>query len=260
MVGAKAGATVVATDRSRGNANGKGVIGATARCGKGRVMALAVDETWRWRFQEAYDEKNLPAQVYRDFWGQAVRWLGIPAERPGLRLLLPKKEFSAGEEVTVRTQLPDENLEPRPGAKVSVEVTPEGSEPISVAMSAVPGEKGVFRGAVPSLAIGSYAVKAASEALEASDGVTVEEPTMEAERTARDAALLADVARLSGGRSVDLSEADKGPGWIAGIEYADRRGFREVGEATLWDAWSVLALLLGLLVIEWDLRRRAGIL
>lgn len=260
VLGAKPGATVLATHPSRGNANGNWVICATARCGKGRVLALAVDETWRWRFQEAYDEKNLPAQVYRDFWGQAVRWLGIPAERPGLRLLLPKKEFSAGEEVIVRAQLLDENLEAKPGAKVSVEVTTEGGQPIAVEMSAAAGEKGVFRGAVPSLAIGSYAVKATSEAIQDTDVVSIEEPAMEAERTARDAALLADVARLSGGRSVDLAEADQVPGWIAGIEYADRRGFREVGEAELWDAWSVLALLLGLLTIEWALRKRAGIL
>ncbi len=279
--GAKPGATVLAIHPTkRGADGGASVVAATARYGKGRVMALTVDETWRWRFDEAYDAKNVPARVYRDFWGQVVRWLGVPPERPGLRLLLPKKELAAGEDLMLRAQLLDEGLEPREGYRLRAEISRDGEAPVSLEMTPEGGTgsgtgtgtgtdrgSGIFKAVLPAPPIGSYEVRvlaesaAAGETLEDRDVLSVEEPTVELERVARNDATLAEIARLSGGRVAEPAAAAADvPGLIAAIDYEGRRSFREVKEAELWDAWSVLVLLLLVLAVEWLARRRAGIL
>ncbi len=97
--------------------------------GKGQVLALAVDTTWRWQMlRRRGDERaNLPEgpDYYRTFWGNAVRALApdprLTPERP--QIARPRQDASVGEVVTLSTRLVDRTYRPIRQADLVVRVT-----------------------------------------------------------------------------------------------------------------------------------------
>lgn len=81
--------------------------------------------------------------------------------------------------------------------------------------------------------------------------VNVIPDTREFASTAANRELMAELARLGGGK---LLEGDPGT-WLIAV---DPRGSRiiEYGRRAVWDRWWVMSLLLVLLTLEWGLRRR----
>jgi hypothetical protein len=70
-----------------------------------------------------------------------------------------------------------------------------------------------------------------------------------------DRAGLQALAERSGGRYFDLADADKLPEAIA----RSRPLVTEPGEATLWDRWAVLILVVLLLGAEWLARKTSDL-
>jgi uncharacterized membrane protein len=265
--GPKPGTSVLAVHPTRGNSAGNWIVAATARYGKGRTMALTVDETWHWRFHKAYERQNVPGDLYRHFWGQVVRWLGIPSERPGLRIILPRKHFATGEEARVRAQLLGEDREPLDGFKVTLTITPpQGDKKIVKTMTPDDSLRGGYAVVLEPAADGVYALEARAERETGGKTFTdtgeiwIEKPEAEILKVECNVPLLRDIAKISKGRYFDLSESGRIVRHIADLEYEEKRAFREVGEAEIWDAWSVLVLLLAIASLEWYFRKRAGIL
>ena len=92
------------------------------------------------------------------------------------------------------------------------------------------------------------------------DILVVRPPTVEIERVARDGAVLAALGQATGGAYTEVSGLDGVARRIQGVSIEEDERFRRLGESEIWDAWSVLALILFLVFLEWYWRRKAGIL
>jgi hypothetical protein len=234
----------------------------TMRYGAGRIVYIATDEVWRFRYGrgEEYVER---------FYLQLIRLLGRESvSRSGraavLEVIPPRVQI--GQAARVRVELVDQSLTEAggtgPGTSMRVRIAPEpaadgssGGGGAEVTLrSEGPGSR-VFVGAwVPSTP-GRFGAQAIATILDGQDvraQVEAFDASDELRRPEADHTFLEMVARQSGGAV--LKEAD-----LARLgSILPRREVRVVSpskEETLWDRSIWLLLLAGLVGAEWVLRR-----
>jgi uncharacterized membrane protein len=98
---------------------------AVKEAGKGRVMSLGVDSSWRWSFSEAVEGSG--NQAYLRFWKNSLRWLvADPEDRPVA--ISPSRENALiGEELLLQAKVRDVSYEPVPEATIVGNIqTPKG--------------------------------------------------------------------------------------------------------------------------------------
>lgn len=248
------------------------------RFGAGRVIYVATDEIWRYRFGRGED---LPER----FWMQLIRLLGREAVgragKPAIIDVSPVRP-QAGQPARVTVTLLDQSLIDASPPGLTLRVAPEaggaadagsstlalkpGEAPASGGESPrrdgatatasgrrtysttwVPDRAGVFQLSTLDAILASLGPTAAPTAR-----VQVTQPDDELRRPETNHALLAEVASATGGRVLTAAEL----GTLG--EILPRREIRQVGVAeqhTLWDTPLALMLALGLLAIEWIGRR-----
>ena len=160
VTGAKPGADVLAVHPSElGGADPMPVL-AVHHYGTGRVMALAADTTWKWKFRMA--TRGLDSPYYR-FWRQSMRWLAAPEDdadaRQGDRVVgwADRFAYEPGEHVGLKVRVKDAGGGPEPDATVTVRISypvpvkragPGGAETAetsaSLRLEPVAGESGLY--------------------------------------------------------------------------------------------------------------------
>jgi hypothetical protein len=268
---------------------GAAALVTTMRFGAGRVVYVASDEIWRWRFGrgEDYPER---------FWLQLIRLLGREsAGRAGRSMLLSASPARAevGQPVRVRAELLDQGLIDGAGSTLAVRITrvgelrgageaqaeqaenaDAGAGPAAVDLtlrggaagarrgeggaggSVVQGEKPAFVGAWVPAERGTYRIDAVDPLLPEGARASVEVEVFladdELRQPASDHAALAELARETGGQvlaAADLARLD---------QLLPRRDLRIAlapDEHPLWDTPLALIALLTLLTAEWVGRR-----
>lgn len=203
--------------------------------GRGRVAALGVTETWRWRM-----EAGLPAE-HREFWRGLVDWLA--SAPPGTSTQVDKSLGVVGSPVAVTVYggdaSPGEVTLTRPdGAAERLPLVPDSTRPGVLRTAFVPAAAGVHR-----LATDVDGVSAAFRAVPYTGAVAIEGPW----------AQLALLAGRSGGGAV--------PADSLRAEVARRTG-PTVDSAGAWrwitDPRLLFLLLLGFAGTEWTIRRLRG--
>ena len=222
--------------------------------GAGKVLFHATDETWRWRYRgnERY---------YARYWKQTVRWLSrakLAEADDKVALTTDRREYEQGESVWLRANFVDERLAPAEddGVTAAIELPDGGTERIVLRRTS--NRRGAFQAALDRPAPGAYRawivvpeLKTGRPAVE----FTVSPPATEFARTRMDAVAMRRVAELSGGRFFDLESADR----LASLLPPGRRTpVATLPPTPFWNRWPVLTLFLGLLVVEWGLRKRCG--
>lgn len=258
---AKPGATVLLRHPTDGNTYGKRPIAVAGPVPRGNTFFLATDETWRWR--DTY------AETYMDpFWRNVVRYLAqgrLQRRNDLLELTLDKTQVETGDKVRVQLRVQDEELQPAVAAEQPIFLRDQRNPPERRVLRAVPGEPGVYQASftLPDAGAFSFLVFAnqnPADTVLAREDVLVRMPDKEMSDSSQDAELLRRVAAAShgadrSGRYVFLADA-------AGLaaEFAQRKA-AESREDTrtrpVWDSFWALLLVLGLLAVEWLLRKRA---
>lgn len=253
---AKPGARVLAFNAGQSNKYGPLVVFAVQQIGRGRTMAFTSDTTQSWgsQFHTRFGTTADKTLYYRRFWNQSVRWLAadrIRRKSGELKLNLDRNVAVPGESVDVRIPFP--STYPNAVATLKLGLPGEQAAPVELIRDDV-GRS--WHAQVPLKDRGEWIFTASlprtgldplfSHAL-----VNVVPDTREFASTAANRELMAELARLGGGR---LLEGDP-ESWTIAI---DPRGSRiiEYGRTAVWDRWWVMALLLFLLTLEWGLRRR----
>lgn len=112
--------------------NGEPVpILAVKEAGKGRVMSLGIDSSWRWSFSEAVEgEGNL---AYLRFWKNALRWLQADPEDLQIVVTPERENALIGQEMDIEIWVRDTSYSSLEGVLVDGYVqTPSGKQiPIS---------------------------------------------------------------------------------------------------------------------------------
>ncbi len=229
-------------------------LAATQYYGKGEVLFLGFDETWRWR-------DNTGDRLTARFWGQVAAQLGLPHLLGNARrtqLELERGGAVLGRVGSVKARLLDRQYEPvrRPLVRatlVNLDATDPNTRSREVLLKRVPGQPGEYRGALPNDAAGRHELRvAAADSLEAGSlPYRVElPPRHEMEQLGLADEALRAAAAASGGayyREEDLHR-------LADAVEARPAPFVQRQEILLWNPLA-LVLFVALITAEWVLRK-----
>lgn len=228
------------------------------RYGAGRVLYLAGDETWRWRYKTA-------DLWHQRIWNQIARSVmarSFSVSSEFLSVDTGPVSYQPGQAVEVRIRLQDAAGKPAVSATVDALVWRGGQVAAVVSLQADDNVPGIYRGRVTGLPAGDYEVSVqaagySAEALQARSSFTV---TATAAAELRDGSanegLLRQVAEAGGGQFLREEDLRRLPEILS--VYTDGRIVES--DTLLWQSyWWFLSILL-LLTMEWLLRRRAGLM
>lgn len=232
------------------------VVLAFQRYGRGKSMALAVQDTWLWQMDHTV---SLEDQSHETFWRQLLRW--AVAETPDPVEAAPEREsVEAGETVAVTATVRDAGFLEVNGAAVTAQLTTPAGDVRELPMTwsveedgkyvaeFAPGTDGIYEVHVQarrdSVALGS-----------ARTSVRVAPGMDEFRDPGQRRPLLERVAGETGGRYYTKDTAERLPEdlAVAGAGVVVRE------ERDLWDMPVLFLVLAGLLAGEWGLRRRRGL-
>jgi hypothetical protein len=218
---------------------------------QGRTLFIAIDETWRWRYHygDRYHER---------FWRNSIRWLALGRLKSGdrrFRLETPRTSYHLDERVSLEARVLDEDF--RPSEKPVQEISWAGPDgrPRMLQLSAVPDHPGVFRGALQLDRPGVYRawIDEAGERVATVD-FEVTLPSRETANPAPDPDAMRGLAAATGGRAVPLARMADLAEEFPGDEQRREPISSRLDDA--WDRWATLIAALGLLSLEWILRKR----
>lgn len=230
--------------------------------GRGKVLALATDQSWRLRYR-------VGDTLHHRFWGQIIRWgLGerLRDGTPQLRVGTDRITYAPGEPVRVLARVLDEQFAAVDNARLTATLRSVAggvtSEVTRVNLEYRVGSQGIYEaGLPPRSAVGQYLVtlerRGGAEQAPVTTGffVTTTRRPLEMVRVNATREVVDELARWSGGRVVGPAEAS------AMVEAFGEgsRTVREPLEIPLWNRPWLLMLLAGLIAVEWILRKMRGL-
>ena len=234
----------------------------TRNYGAGRVLYLASDETWRWRYKAA-------DTYHQRIWNQLAKFVmprPFATSDEYLSVDTGPVSYQMGDSADIRIRLLGLDGKPATDATVDALVWKDGRVVSTASLTGDPDVPGIYRGNSGALADGDYevSVRAAGfsdEALKARGRFVVLPPeSVELSNTACNEELLQQIASESGG--VYLREEQIGE--LSALLSPLSSGRVVESDDSLFEnkPWSYgwLAAIVMLLTLEWFLRKRAGLL
>lgn len=272
---AKPGAVVLAEDPSSFNSYGPRLVLAVQNVGKGRSMAFTSDTTRSWGrdFETIWGERindslplvenNCDRRYYRQFWVNAVRWLAagrIFRTNNPVTLELAQSGCLPGERVAANVKVRDNAFKTISTADVSLLLSSDGrtNPPVKATFDSASQS---FTADLMTPRSGDFLVTAIASGKAQKLGedhqlLVCESGDRELADLRARPELMANLARLSGGKS--LSVAQSGGSDMASLFGTPPPETVETRRSPLWDRWWWLGLVLVLLTTEWVTRRLNG--
>lgn len=248
----KPGATALLTG-SAGTAGARQVILAHQRYGRGKALALPVQDSWHWQMHADISVEDM---TYETFWRQMLRWLVSDVSEP-VSIAAEGGEVSPGETVNLLAEVRDSAYLKVNGGEVVARVTSPSGAPIDVPLRWAVERDGEYRGSFVADEEGTYSVRAESRSgdtkISLSDSAFVQVAESEAEffDAAMRAPLLQRIARETGGRFYRPDEVGRLPEDLA----LSQSGATVLEQKELWDMPALFLLLGTLVAAEWGYRR-----
>lgn len=254
------GTTVLAehpTDKTLDNKTPQPLI-AVRRYGKGQVIFVGFNETWRLR--RKYGEQH-----YRQFWGQMIHRLGLShalGSQKRFVVRTDRPQYQADDKVTLTVEAYDANFEPLneetfPDKRLKAELFRPGrlgegrdaAQPITISQL----REGVFETRLPVFDSGEYRVSVTDPVTKEPAEVFFQVTSVSAERRSavRNVALQSQLAATTGGKSYSLETASQ---FLKDFQPQERT---EVSVQTIeiWHTWFCFTLVVVLMLGEWLIRK-----
>lgn len=230
----------------------------TRAFGAGRVLYLASDETWRWRYKVA-------DIWHQRIWNQLAKYVmprpfAVSDEFVSLDTGSVRYDFGAA--VDVRARLLNLDGKPAINATVDALVWKDGRIVSTVSLNADADVPGIYRGRFGALPEGEYEVSVRASgyseaALKARSRFVVLPPESgEMTQTAANESLLKQIAADTGGAYLREENMSKLPELLKPLS----SGRVVVSDTLIWQSYWWFAAIVMLLTVEWVLRKRAGLL
>ncbi|TWT45658.1 hypothetical protein RAS1_20860 [Phycisphaerae bacterium RAS1] len=237
--------------------------------GAGRTAFLGFNTTWRWR--------GTAERCFNQFWVQVVRYLS-QARREAVSkrgtISLDRATIFVGDYVTVEARVLDPQYNPWHEPQVEATLKSGDAAERATLLSAIPGREGWFAGRVLFDHEGSTLIRvklpggegrpenSADERPEAGPAaltkrVLVQQPDYELRALRMREDVLRELALQTGGEFFTLDDAGGLPSLIKKASQTLRTPGPKLAQ---WDRGWVLAVLAGLLAVEWWVRRRNHLL
>jgi len=224
--------------------------------GRGQVLYLGVEETWRWLFNKQ-DEKDFFAR----FWGQAVYRIGLSRDlgEKQAQLMLDQPDPVKNRPATVYARLYDENFQPLKDKEVRATLehvnAPPGvplADPKTVVLHLVPGQDGLYQAPLANDREGRFALnlQPVTGARARLDYQVTVPLTDEMAQIGLQAGPLAEAAEASGGafyREEDLHR-------LLGRLQKKTVDYEVRYPVSPWN-WLGLLAFVGLVTLEWLVRK-----
>jgi hypothetical protein len=232
---------------------------AIRRFGKGEVVYLAFNETWRLR--RKYGER-----YYRQFWGQMIHRLALShalGTQKRFVVRTDRQRYQVDDRVLLTVEAYNEDFEPLAAEKLAERrlegelVLPEATGSGSVRPISLPELRdGIFETRVPVFTSGEHRVRVKDPVSGEFAAVSFEVTALSAERRAavRNAALERELARATGGKTYDLETVGRFPDEVELPE----RSATTVRILTLWNTrlcFVAFGLAVALMLGEWLARK-----
>jgi hypothetical protein len=249
--GARPGAQVLALTASPGG-QGHPLI-AVQRYGQGRTMVFAGEASWRWRMMRPAADAT-----YDTIWRQAVRWLAASA--PGRVTIVPMAVSTPGTAEPVAIVVRNERFEAATDGDVTLTLTTPGGQTRTLAPALTEPREGRYGTTARFDEPGVYRLDAEARKGDRTLGVAtrlvlVGGADLEMSDPRVNEPVLQRVAEATGGTYLRPDEIARLSGLLEQAEAAP-----EVTEVRdLWhNLWTLLGII-GILAVEWVVRRRVGL-
>jgi len=223
------------------------------RLGPGKLLASAASPFWSWGFLSlGYGEEN---QSYARFVEGTVSWLTVRDDFEPVRVAPHKEVYSRGEPARFDGFAYDLGFRPITGAVGEVRLHPvdDGTE---IEMELQPSGDGRYVASFNSLAPGRYRWQATmrkeGNRLSEDEGeILIESFSIEEFDQSGDRATMAAVCRASGGNDYTFADFD------LAVQSLDLKpvAVKSRQEITVWNRHLLLLIFIGLLALEWVIRK-----
>lgn len=223
--------------------------------GAGKVVFHATDETWRWRLPRR-------ESVFGRYWIQTIRFLSRSRldDSREVQLITDRQRYDRGEPVRFRLRFFDERQAPVVDDGVTIVLQREGHASRRVTMRRDAVDHGIFATTVTNLDDGAYHAWLAAPSPKAgipSCNFRVTVPDREMTQLAANLVDLKRAADDSKGRYYTFWTAAN---LIDDLPEGHHVRLESLPPEPIWNSWLVVVLFVGLLISEWLLRKRAGLL
>lgn len=231
-----------------------GTLIAVREVGKGRVLMIATDSFWRFRFEQEGQEGQ--TKYYQLFWERALRWLVKDPEMKNHSLSLFKDKYQPGEDINIYFNVQDRSYQPVSGATVSLKAVqaPEGCSPAEM-----PGEEiapGKYQFKLNLNCPGGYKLQAIAEKEGLVAGtdeavLAVEKDSQELQDLSIRKDLMELLARAGDGELLKIPDSP------AKMKFPDINLEEIIGakDIPVWNNWLTLTIFVLLFGIFWAVRR-----
>lgn len=227
-----------------------------SRYGAGRVVYLGMSSTWRWR--------RVSEECYDRFWVGVIRYLmegRQMGERGRGRVATEMDCYRLGDKVVVSARLYDKGYDDLVCESVTGIVRMDDEER-EIELRNVEGRLGWYEGMISAdkIGVGEVLVYLSDEGeagAKVSGRFEVGMPDVEFDDARLNRDFLRELAECGGGEYLEIDEIDRAADVIAAegevVMVRSKPRF-------MWDRWWVFWVLVGLLSIEWGMRKRCGLM
>ena len=217
--------------------------------GEGRTALLATDSVWSWGFGGA------GGRYFHRFWNNVIDWLIAEPETRRLQLESDKERYREEEQVLIKFKLLKENYQPAENITGKLTLSSRSGEVIAKELKTdkLGGQVFPF---IPEQS-GFYEAVIEIEGLQEKIMFSVLKDNAEFEKPLVNDFVLKKMAQVSGGQYKVLD----GTNDLSALQFENpeikvkshSRSF------SLWENWWAYGLVVGFLVMDWWLRRKAGL-
>lgn len=224
--------------------------------GKGQVMWMGSDETWRWRW-------NYQDKYFVRLWGQIIYQFGLPSllgdSAKRAQMALENSQAILGTQSRMYVRLLDKEFNPRKDTKVTAELEHLDAKPGEpkkrpVELHAIPGRPGDYAVLLAHNQAGRWELHVKNPDDNTFSFRVDLPPKHELEESGMNEKVLFDAARASGGRFYREENLHE----MAASIVTQKTEFSLRQEILLWNPFAIL-IFLGLITLEWIVRKFADL-
>ena len=252
LLAAKPGATVLASISDRGSRAQRFPLVAWQRYGTGKCMAVATDRMWRLRFKTG-------DKYHWRFWSQCIQFMTLSrlmGEHKRIRLETDRAIYPLGSQCRLYAQVLDDEFEPvmQPRFDVIVSGLDAAGARETISLRPDRAHPGLYEGYFAPPGPGRYRVESNEDDQAISNTTEFQVAVIKQELTDPNVRVenMKRIAELTGGECLTLRDFSK----LASLVNREPVTTTIRSERPLWDNGWLAFLLIGLVGLEWIVRRR----
>jgi hypothetical protein len=222
-----------------------------------RIAVLTGEGLWRWSLAEynTYGNHN----ALEEFLGQSVQYLTANNNHQRFRVYPAKNVFDEGENVILNAELYNDALELVNTPDIRIELKSRSGKNYSFLFTRNGQSYQLDAGTLP---VDEYSYSASTklgeQSFTATGQLTIKPLNLETRQSAADHRLLFDLAKQSGGQMLQPSQINQLADLIRKNENIKTVVYEDKHYSDLIDLKWIFVLILGLLSLEWFVRKREG--